>query len=240
MAVNIKTIILLATLVMATTHASAQSAADMAKSINKVKSDTMYIYAEATMKDLQEAYNGAKAILEMKVGEWVRGQHPNENNELAIVKAKDHLIQLETRRGDFYRAFVYVSKHDIMPVANKSEVAVLDIAKPSNNFVTKKTSTETKPVIQLSSEEKEMKQVKSFYSIEPFVKGLKEKGHLAAYGKYATLPKTGSCHIFVYDKQGNIVALLRKTDEGQVNLNTLETDNVSNYKSCGAIWLQLK
>lgn len=240
MAVNIKTIILLATLAMATTHASAQSAADMARSINKVKSDTMYIYAEVTMKDLQEAYNGAKAILEMKVGEWVRGQRPNENNELAIVKAKDHLIQLETRRGDYYRAFVYVSKRDIMPVADKSEVAVLEIAKPSDNYVTTTTSTETKPVIQLSSEEKEMKQVKSFYSIEPFIKGLKERGCLAAYGKYATLPKTGLCHIFVYDKQGNIVALLRKTDEGQVNLNTLETDNVSNYKSCGAIWLQLK
>ena len=56
----------------------AQTAADVAKIINKVKRDTMFIYAEATMKDLNEAYNGARAILEMKVGDWVREQHPSE------------------------------------------------------------------------------------------------------------------------------------------------------------------
>ena len=102
----------------------AQTAADVAKIINKVKRDTMFIYAEATMKDLNEAYNGARAILEMKVGDWVREQHPSEGIEVCIVKAKEHFLQLETRRGDFYRAFVYVRKNDIMPVADKSEVTV--------------------------------------------------------------------------------------------------------------------
>jgi hypothetical protein len=53
------------------------------------------------MKDLNEAYNGARAILEMKVGDWVREQHPSEGIEVCIVKAKEHFLQLETRRGDF-------------------------------------------------------------------------------------------------------------------------------------------
>ena len=225
-------------------------AQNVAQDINKVKRDTMYIYAEATMKDLNEAYNGARAILEMKVGDWVRDQHPNEGIEVCIVKAKEHFAQLETRRGDFYRAFVYVRKSDIMPVADKSEVTVFEVAPAvqQNTPETKPTiiveeapvEVETTPVLELTSEEKEMKLVRSFYEVEPYIKGLKSKGRLNAYGKYATMPTKEDCHLFVYDKQGNISALLRKSGDKQYNLNTLKEDNVKNYKNCGAIWFQLK
>lgn len=232
-------------------HLSLCYAQSIAQDINKVKRDTMYIYAEATMKDLNEAYNGARAILEMKVGDWVQEQHPKEGIELCIVKAKDHLVQLETRRGDFYRAFVYVRKSDIMPVTDKNEIAVFDVAPPN-----KPKLIEAKPaiivteeaqqvegrqqVLELTPEEKQMKQIRSFYDVEPYIRGLKGKGVLKAYGKYATMPTNEDCHLFVYDKQGNISALLRKTGENQYNLNSLKEDNVKNYKNCGAIWLQLK
>lgn len=230
---------------------NAQTAADVAKNINKVKRDTMYIYAEATMKDLNEAYNGARAILEMKVGDWVRNQHPDEGIEVCIVKAKEHFVQLETRRGDFYRAFVFVRKSDIMPVADKSEVTVFEVAPAAqpNQVVAKPAiiveeevpaKAEKAPVLELTSEEKKMKLVKSFYDVEPYIKDLKGKGALKAYGKYATMPVDSDCHLFVYDKQGNISALLRKSDTIQYNLNTLKEDNVKNYKNCGAIWFQLK
>ena len=59
------------------TISNAQTAAEVNKSINKVKRDTMYIYAESTTKDLNEAYTNARAILEMQVGEWVQKQHPS-------------------------------------------------------------------------------------------------------------------------------------------------------------------
>ena len=229
----------------------AQTAADVVKKINKIKRDTMFIYAEATMKDLNEAYNGARAILEMKVGDWVRLQHPAEGIELCIVKAKEHFVQLETRRGDFYRAFVYVRKSDILPVADKSEVTVFEVSP-----VTKPNQMEAKPaiivteempqveekqqVLELTSEEKQMKLIRSFYDVEPYIKGLKSQGKLNAYGKYATMPENEDCHLFVYDKQGNISALLRRTGDIQYNLNTLKEDNVKNYKNCGAIWFQLK
>lgn len=230
---------------------AAQTAADVTKSINKVKRDTMFIYAEATMKDLNEAYNGARAILEVKVGDWVREQHPAEGIEVCIVKAKEHFIQLETRRGDFYRAFVYVRKSDIMPVADKSEVTVFEVApstKPNQVeaipaiIVSEEAPEEVDetPVLELTSEEKQMRQVRSFYEVEPYIKGLKSKGKINAYGKYATMPDDEDCHLFVYDKQGNISALIRKSGIAQYNLNTLKEDNVKNYKNCGAIWFQLK
>ena len=232
-------------------HLSFSYGQSVAQNINKVKRDTMYIYAESTTKDLNEAYSNARAILEMQVGEWVRKQHPSEGIELCIVKAKEHFMQLDTRRGELYRAFVYVRKSDIMPIADKSEVTVIEVAP-----VTKPKQVEAKPaiivtedkprveekqqVLELTSEEKQMKQIRSFYDVEPYIKGLKSKGKLNAYGKYATMPENDDCHLFVYDKQGNISALLRKSGAMQYNLNTLKEDNVKNYKNCGAIWFQLK
>jgi len=231
-------------------HLSFCVAQDVTKDINRVKRDTMYIYAEATMKDLNEAYNGARAILEMKVGDWVRNQHPYEGIEVCIVKAKEHFVQLETRRGDFYRAFVYVRKTDIMPVADKSEVTVFEVApvaQPNQIEATpaiiveeEPVEAEASPVLELTSEEKQMRQVRSFYEVEPYIKGLKSKGKVSKYGKYATMPENEDCHLFVYDKQGNISALLRKSGTTEYNLNTLKEDNVKNYKNCGAIWFQLK
>ena len=228
---------------------NAQTAAEVNKSINKVKRDTMYIYAESTTKDLSEAYSNARAILEMQVGEWVQKQHPSEGIELCIVKAKEHIMQLDTRRGELYRAFVYVKKSDIMPVADKSEVTVFEVAPMVESsqaevapaiIVTEEAPKQEKSIIELTPEEKQMKQVKSFYEVEPYINGLKSKGKLQDYGKYATMPKGKDCHLFIYDKQGNISALIRKSGSVQYNLNTLKEDNVQNYKNCGAIWFQLK
>ena len=147
-------------------HLSFSYAQNVAQDINKLKRDTMYIYAEATMKDLNEAYNGARAILEMKVGEWVRAQHPAEGIELCIVKAKEHFVQLETRRGDFFRAFVYVKKSDILPVADTSEVTVFEVApaakpnqietKPAIIVEESPVEVEKAPELELTSEEKQM------------------------------------------------------------------------------------
>lgn len=245
---------LLLILSLAACHFSAslaQTAADVTKSINKVKRDTMYIYAESTTKVLNEAYNNARALLEMQVGEWVRQQHPSEGIEVCIIKAKEHFMQLDTRRGELYRAFVYVRKSDILPVADRSEVKVLEVApvsKPNQIeakpaiIVTEETPQveEKQQVLELTSEEKQMRQIRSFYDVEPYINGLKSKGKLNAYGKYATMPENEDCHLFVYDKQGNISALLRKSGAMQYNLNTLKEDNIKNYKNCGAIWFQLK
>ena len=225
----------------------AQSLSDVAKNINQVKRDTMYIYAEATMKDLSDAFNGARALLEMKVDDWVRNQYPNESIDVCIVKVKDHLIQLETRRGELYRAFVYVSKSDIMPVTDKKELAIFEVesvgqslSNEAMTIISVNTPVFDEAVVELTSDEKEMRNVKKFYEIEPFIKNLKNKGHLKEYGKYATMPLNQDCHLFVYDRQGNVLAILRKENTIQYNLNTLKEDNIKNYKNCGAIWFQIK
>ena len=173
----------------------AQATDETVKNINNVKCDTMYIYAETTMKNLNEAYDGAYAILEIKVGDWLKNHHPQDSIEACVVKARKHFIQLKTRRGDYYRAFVYVRKSDIIPVADKSEVAVFEIepmqksdkteAVPSITIseVVPQKQKET-PALELTSVEQRIKQIQSFYDIEPYIKELKSRGELKNYGKY--------------------------------------------------------
>ncbi len=218
------------------------------KEINAIKRDTTCIYAEATMKDVNEALIGAKSILEVKVGDWVRSQHPNEGIEVCIAKAKEHSFEVQTRRGDYYRAFVYVKKRDIMPIADKSEVVVFQVLPDSikplttpEEVISEETRVEAPAsVITLTKEEEQMVAITSFYNIEPYIKGLRGKNKLEAYGKYATMPADSACHIFVYDQQGQVKAVLRKTPTAQLNLKTLKEDNVKNYRNCGAIWFRLK
>ncbi len=226
----------------------AQSSSNTAKDIAKIKRDSLYIYAETTMKETDEAIEGAKAILETMVTEWVRQKYPDENIEVCIVKAKEHCQQMQTRRGDFYRAFVYVKKTDIMPVSDKREVAVFKMQSADNQYSTVSTenaieeNTVGRPLssIKLTDEERRMINIHRFHEIEPYVKGLKNSGMLNGYGKYATMPSGEFCHLFVYNREGDVVALIKNTPNGQVNLNTLQQDDIKKYKNCGAIWLQLK
>ena len=93
----------------------------------------------------------------------------------------------------------------------------------------------------LTSDEETMAAIFNFSEIEPYVKSLKSERRIHAYGKYASLPVEDPCYMFVYNKEGSVIAVLRQSEDGkQINLRTLKDDNVRNYKNCGAIWLQFK
>ena len=218
------------------------------KEINAVKRDNNCIYAETTMKDVNEAILGAKSILEVKVGDWIRSQYPEEDVKLCIAKAKEHSFEIQTRRGDYYRAFIYVRKNDIMPVTEKKELLVFQVQPDSDTPLSTPDIVisediqidESTPVTTLTEEEKKMVTITSFYDVEPYIKGLRNQNKLRDYGKYTTMPEDSPCHLFIYNTEGKIKAVLRKTETAQINLWTLKEDNVKNYKNCGAIWFRLK
>ena len=220
---------------------------DAGKSISGIKRDMGYLYAEATMKEHDEALFAAKSILEMRVSDWVREQNPSEEVEVCIAKAKEHTFDLQTMRGNYVRAFVYVKKSDIMPVTDKSEVVVFQVASTNTDApMTGATSEETpmitepaQPTFTLTKDEEEMRTISSFYDIEPYIKKLQRDGRVKAYGKYSDMP-IEDCYIFIYDRQGRVPAVLKRIGDEQLNMNTLKNDNVTKYKNCGAIWLQLK
>ena len=217
---------------------------DLVRQIGRIKRDANFIYAEATMKNQKEALAGAKAILEVKVSDWIH-QETTENVDVCIAKAKEHCFELQTMRGDYYRAFVYVNKQDILPVTDKKEVVVFQVDNSTSKDSSAEVISEDSPspsveVITLTADEEKMKSITSFYEIKPYIESLKKAGRLDTYGKYSTMPQDGKCHLFVYDKQGKVVAALRKTGNYILNIATLRGDNIKNYNECGAIWLRIK
>lgn len=235
------------------TSVGAQTVADAARSINAIKRDTTFIYAEATTGNLDTALYNAKAILEVKIRDWVREQHPNEGIEVCIAKAKEHSFDVRTRRGNLQRAFVYVRKSDILPIADRSEVVVFEVAQEADE-ATASTPAEvlsedtqaaepepdTEPAVTLTAEEQKMLAISDLNDLNRFVVQHREQNRLNGYGKYSTMPKDADCHIFICDTQGKVVARFRHQSDGKTyNLSTLKADAVENYR-LGAIWFQLR
>ena len=203
---------------------------DTLNDINSIKRDTSYVYAEATMKDAVEARSSASAILELKIYEWLRNNNRGLNTDSLVTASKDGWLTLVSKRGDYKRAFVYVSKRKILPAAEKPVPVADELVPVMEGVLTP----------DLTADERQMTTVTSFYQIEPFIKGLQAEGRLRAYGKYNSLPEDDPCHLFIYNKEGEVVAALRKYAEGLFNLRTREADLIGNYHNCGAIWFQTK
>ena len=250
MAMRIRRFIIFIVAVITALYAEAQSSAS---EINAIKRDSAYITADGTKVKRDDAINEAKEKLELLVSDWVTKTYSGTNVNACLAKTKEHCSLIETTRGNLIRAFVYVRKSDIKPIPLSSDVIVVKVS-PKKDAVSTNQSDKmhqdlvsgnhNQPVIQgitLSSDENQMKEINSFYDIEPYIRRLKANNRLNGYGKYATMPTDSSCHIFVYDKNAKVVAVLRKTSsEFYLNLNTLVDDNIKNYKNCGAIWFQIK
>ena len=85
-----------------------------------------------------------------------------------------------------------------------------------------------------------MASLKNFYELEPYITDLQQKGIVKAFGKYKDMPRNTDCYLFIYNRKGDVVAVLRHENGIDYNLRTLQTDQINNYKECGAIWLQTK
>ena len=188
--------------------------------INALKRDTTLIYAEVTMEKLKEAETNANIIFNMKVSEWVKQKYDMDLSDTDFREIRRHRREIQTMRYYLYRVFVYIDKDSI-----KVDHPGLEIKEEK---------------LMLNEEELEMVTLDSFYKIEPYIKLLDNKGKLKAYGKFKNLPNNDLCYLFIYNKEGEIVAVMKHTADKVINLKTLEQDIVKNYKNCGAIWFQLK
>lgn len=103
----------------------AQDTNDIArvKEINKIKKSNDYLYAESTTKELESAVDNALSLLEMTVEEWAKAEHQDINR--FVIRANNDIETIRTRRGDFYRVFVYIKKKDVLPVKNNEVLMVV-------------------------------------------------------------------------------------------------------------------
>ena len=93
---------------------------------------------------------------------------------------------------------------------------------------------------KLTDMERDMLAVTVGADIGAFVKRLSKTNAIQAYGTFKDMPENMDCLLFVYNRDKEIVAYLRKTGNTYFNLQTKQTDSITNYKGCGAIWFQPK
>ena len=93
------------------------------KQINKIKRDSDYLYAEATMETAEEALSVARELLMQQVQEYIGEKEKLSQAKDVLVKnvnAKSESISM--MRGTMFRMFVYVKKSDIEAVKNVTAI----------------------------------------------------------------------------------------------------------------------
>lgn len=219
--------------------------------INAIKSNPEYIYAEATTSDAKTSYNNAMDLLETYLEDWLKSNCDSTEISGCVTKASKNILQIETKRGSLFRAFLYVKKSDVLTYASDKDLVVVplgdskklqpaELQDVSNESV---TNEQYVPAQGLTSHAyhpdafgEKMLEVGTFDGIEPFVK----QNSNGSMGKYKTMPNEGCCYIFVYNRSGEVVSHLLFNNGSWTNIRTGKADNIKNYPGCGAIWFQKK
>ena len=206
------------------------------KEINVIKKNSDYIYAEATMADQQAAIDLAKEILYNNVNEWVAKQKKFAGSDKVVTANTNYTIEDVTLpRGNWFRAFMYVRKKDIIPVENATVSEVV-------NQDTKQTAKPVEPNIPGLEDpqmEKQFLAVENTEQLSTLLKQLKTEGKIIEFNKYNSLNNPNEYVVFVFSKEGKICAVLSQGPE-RINLKTKQPDQITNYKGNGAIGVKIK
>lgn len=236
---NIRMAVILAVTLFSCASILAQNTVDEKKrEINAIKKNSDYIYAEATMADQQAAIDLAKEILYQNVNEWVAKQKKFASaSNLITVNTNYSVEDMTLPRGNWYRAFMYVKKSDIIPAGN---VSVMKIAQKESEM---KKDVSMVPTVKSASSEDIVKnqllECRNTGQLSTLLKNLKAEGKVSDYRKLNDLASPETYIIAIFSKEGVIRAILSEGAE-RTNLKTGRPDQISNYKGNGAIGIKIK
>lgn len=220
----------------------AQQTEDQKKEINKIKKSSLYLYAETTMPDKEEAMATAIDILQREAQKWVNEKRKKKETDadwdLVMTNVTQSYNQIELPRGNMYRAFAYVKKSDILTTKN---VIVSDLENPAPEEETAEEAIAESPKAQpaeLPEAIKRLLALEKYEELPPCVDALKEEGLITEYNRYASLPNPDDYVLIIYNRAGEIEAILSEGSE-RTNMRTGRTDGVANYKGRGAIGVKL-
>lgn len=216
----------------------AQNSSDAVKDINRIKSDSLYLSAESTVRDWETALDNAKVLLSREIEDWLTEKGYKDVSGV-IASLQEHILEIKTTRASLYRAFVYVKKSDILSYTDKSKLLVVDIEKKTT--VKPRQEEPVHVLYSPTAEEKEMLEIVNSIDIEKYIKEKQRNGVISTYGKYANLPTAGLIYLFIYNKEGKVPACLKMENGKTINIATGKQEVISQvYKGCGAIWFQTK
>ena len=206
--------------------------------INAIKKSSDYIYAETTMPDQEAAINLATEILYQNVNEWVAKQKKFAGASKVITINTNYSIDNMTLpRGNWFRAFMYVKKTDIIPAGN---VAVMKVVQKEPETVEVTSSDpEIKPESPEDIIKKQLLECENTGQMSTLLKNLKAEGKITDYQKLNTITSPNEYIIAIFSKEGVIRAILSEGAE-RTNLKTGQPDQISNYKGNGAIGIKIK
>lgn len=225
-----RTIVLCCMMVLALAVFS-QSVEEQKKMINTIKKSSSYIYAETTLDNEQEALDLAQELLYQRINEYIATKRKFKDAKETVVINQNYVSeQIKLPRGNMFRAFMYVKKSDIIPTENAVVGHVeTEEYKQSTEFIQDKTEN----VIKLLCELKTLEDMRSELA------RLKHEDMIVSYAKYSELVSPENFILIIYDKQGQVKAVLSEGKQ-RTNLNTNQPDNISNYKGTGAVGVKLK
>ena len=230
--------------------------------INAIKMDMdTYLFAESTTESWESALENAKFLLNIEIENFIKSIGLKDSVVGFVARASNKMMQLQSMRGSRYRAFIYVKKSEIVPYLAGEEV--MNVPTDAHSQITPfdpvKAAAEQAAAEQarldsikaaeeaarleaakLTDMERDMLAVTAGADIGAFVKELSNNNAIQAYGTFKDMPENTDCLLFVYNRDKEIVAYLRKTGNTYFNLQTKQTDSITNYKGCGAIWFQPK
>ena len=230
--------------------------------INAIKMDMdTYLFAESTTESWESALENAKFLLNIEIENFIKSLGLKDSVVGFVARASNKMMQLQSMRGSRYRAFIYVKKSEIVPYLAGEEV--MNVPTDAHSQITPfdpvKAAAEQAAAEQarldsikaaeeaarleaakLTDMERDMLEVTVGADIGAFVKRLSKTNAIQAYGTFKDMPENMDCLLFVYNRDKEIVAYLRKTGNTYFNLQTKQTDSITNYKGCGAIWFQPK
>lgn len=222
-------------------------------SINHIKRDTTYLYGEATMPTLKSADSLARKELALKVREWMYQQTDQiDSTEIDDSRLSPYISVLTNRRADMIRGFAYVRKADLRQLLNHKDTVQSTIpAKPIEDTDSIMVTDSIVKVVNISKFRKPLKRddvlkqilkAKNFFELRDTMKTLIKQGAVSNYGKRETCKQPEACYWIVYDRAGNIKAILGKGQSIRKNFKTGRVDSLTNYQGKGyaGIWFQIK
>lgn len=238
-----------------------QSWADdsLVDSINDIKRNKAFIYGEATEASRQSADSLARTDLLLNIQEWVFKNTEQVINEELDRRISHHVRTISMRRADKIRVFVYVQKFDVMPLLADMSIHFSDSTAVDILHAPKKESVDTEELLAASKKLSEIfaqsadkpktrnevlnkiLKAKDFFELRITLKTLIDQKAITSYGKGKTNKQPEDCYWVIYDRAGNIKAVLGKGKDKRRNWKNNRDENLSNYegKGYGAIWFQI-
>lgn len=207
--------------------------------INDVKRHPeKYIYAEFTSASPDEAMMNARTLLTDAI---INAIDPEvDDRRTSAESIVENAIPIFAKRSNLHRTFLYVDRSFITG-SQQGEKVTIDLTNEDETIIEPKvldlTILDNSEKIQDSIACKMIKVTKAS-EIQPFVISMKQADEISDFGRLKSLPVEGKCYIFIFDKNNEVKAWLKKEDKAITNIITGESQQISDFKGCGCIWFR--